>query len=141
MSELLPQDYPAFLQGLKERIRQAQTRAALAVSRELLRLYWQIGRDLEAAVRQGRWGEKVIERVAGDLKREFPGVEGFSRRNLERMRAFYLAYPDEGQFAAQPVSQLPWGHNLVLLQKLKDPAQRLWYAEQALRSNDEQSDE
>ena len=118
MSELLPQDYPAFLQGL----RQAQTRAALAV-----RLYWQIGRDLAAAVRQGRWGEKVIERVA-DLRREFPGVE----RNLERVRAFYLAYLDEGQFAAQPVSQLPWGHNLVLLQKLKDPAQRLWYAEQAL---------
>ncbi|WP_297563980.1 YhcG family protein [Meiothermus sp.] len=132
MSELLPQDYPAFLQSLKERIRQAQTRAALAVSRELMGLYWQIGRDLEAAVRQGRWGEKVIERVAGDLKREFPGVEGFSKRNLERMRAFYQAYPDEGQFAAQPVSQLPWGHNLVLLQKLKDPAQRLWYAEQAL---------
>jgi predicted nuclease of restriction endonuclease-like (RecB) superfamily len=118
MSGLLPQDYPTFLQGL----RQAQTRAALAV-----RLYWQIGRDLEAAVRQGRWGEKVIERVAADLRREFPGVEG----NLERMRAFYLAYPDGGQFAAQPVSQLPWGHNLVLLQKIKDPAQRLWYAEQA----------
>jgi len=50
------------------------------------------------------------------------------------MRAFYQAYPDEGQFAAQPVSQLPWGHNLVLLQKLKDPAQRLWYAEQALQN-------
>jgi len=82
VSELLPQDYPAFLQSLKERIRQAQTRAALAVSRELMGLYWQIGRDLEAAVRQGRWGEKVIERVAGDLKREFPGVEGFSKRNL-----------------------------------------------------------
>lgn len=132
MSDLLLQDYPTFLQGLKERIRQAQTRAALAVSRELMGLYWQIGRDLEAAVRQGRWGEKVIERVATDLRREFPGVEGFSKRNLERMRAFYLAYPDGGQFAAQPVSQLPWGHNLVLLQKLKDPAQRLWYAEQAL---------
>jgi len=113
MSDLLPQDYPTFLQGLKECIRQAQTRAALAVSRELLRLYWQIGRDLEAAVRQGRWGEKVIERVAADLRREFLGVEGFSRRNLERVRAFYLAYPDGGRFAAQPVSQLPWGHNLV----------------------------
>jgi predicted nuclease of restriction endonuclease-like (RecB) superfamily len=124
MSELLPQDYPTFLQGL----RQAQTRAALAVSRELMGLYWQIGRDLEAAVRQGRWGEKVIERVAADLRQEFPGVE----RNLERMRAFYQAYPDEGRFAAQPVSQSPWGHNLVLLQQLKDPAQRLWYAEQAL---------
>jgi len=132
MSELLPQDYPTFLQGLKARIRQAQTRAALAVSRELMGLYWQIGRDLEAAVRQGRWGEKVIERVATDLRREFPGMEGFSKRNLERVRAFYQAYPDGGQFAAQPVSQLPWGHNPVLLQKLKDPAQRLWYTEQAL---------
>jgi hypothetical protein len=70
MSELLPQDYPTFLQSLKARIRQAQTRAALAVSRELMGLYWQIGRD---------------------LRREFPGVE----RNLERMRAFCLAYPDD----------------------------------------------
>ena len=70
MSELLPQDYPAFLQGLKERIRQAQTRAALAVSRELLRLYWQIGRD------------------------------------LERTRAFYLAYPDDAYSGLERTRQV-----------------------------------
>jgi len=93
MSELLPQDYPTFLQGL----RQAQTRAALAV-----RLYWQIGRDLEAAVRQRRWGEKVIERVAADLRREFPGVE----RNLERTRAFYQAYPDDAYSGLERTRQV-----------------------------------
>lgn len=134
MSELspLPRNYSALLQSLKERIQQAQVRAALAVSRELLQLYWQVGRDLEAASQQRTWGSKVVERVAQDLQKAFPGVEGFSKRNLERMRAFFLAYPDEAQFAAQPVSQLPWGHNLALLQKLKDPTLRQWYAAQAL---------
>lgn len=106
MSELspLPRNYSALLQSLKERIQQAQVRAALAVSRELLQLYWQVGRDLEAASQQRTWGSKVVERVAQDLQKAFPGVEGFSKRNLERMRAFFLAYPDEAQFAAQPVS-------------------------------------
>jgi predicted nuclease of restriction endonuclease-like (RecB) superfamily len=132
MSLQLPEDYRAFLQSLKERIQQAQVRAALSVSRELLQLYWQIGRDLDVASQQRAWGSKVVERVAQDLQESFPGVAGFSKRNLERMRGFYQAYPDEPQFAAQPVSQLPWGHNLVLLQKLKDPTLRQWYAAQAL---------
>ncbi|MBF6594496.1 MAG: hypothetical protein IVW51_08615 [Thermaceae bacterium] len=117
----LPPDYPEVIQGLKAWIAQAQTRAALAVSRELLRLYWELGRSLDQATSQRPWGQKVTEQMVADLRRAFPGVEGFSKRNPERMRAFYRAYPQEAGFAAQPVSQLPWGHNVVLLQRLKNP--------------------
>jgi predicted nuclease of restriction endonuclease-like (RecB) superfamily len=125
----LPPGYDGFLKGLHTLA--AQTRAALAVSRELLELYWHIGRDLEAAFVEQAWGAKVLERVARDLQASLPGVEGFSKRNLERMRAFHRAYPDVEHFAAQAVSPLPWGHNVVLLQKLKDPDARLWYAQAA----------
>jgi predicted nuclease of restriction endonuclease-like (RecB) superfamily len=128
----LPKDYPSFLKTLKDRIQQSQVRAALAVSRELIGLYWEIGRDLEKAITAQNWGAKVLEQLALDLQAAFPGVVGFSRANLYRMRAFYQAYPDETEFVAQAVRQLPWGHNIVLLQKLKTPEQRLWYAQQTL---------
>ena len=127
-----PEGFETFLKSLKERISSAQTRAALAVSRELLELYWTIGRDLETAITAKAWGAKVLERVAQDLQQSYPGIEGFSKRNLERMRAFFLAYPEFEPFAAQAVSQIPWGHNVVLLQKLKNVEARVWYAQKTL---------
>ncbi|MGI4788587.1 MAG: PDDEXK nuclease domain-containing protein [Janthinobacterium lividum] len=122
--------YDDFLRELKARIRTAQVKAALAVNRELVLLYWQIGHDLVTRQQTQGWGNDVIGRLAGDLATAFPGIEGFSPRNLYRMRAFHLAYPDESQFVTQAVSQIPWGHSIVLLQKLKDNAERLWYAQQ-----------
>ena len=124
--------YEFFLQDLKTRIQQTQVRAALAVNRELVGLYWQLGRDITEAQSRYAWGDKVLERIAADLKSAFPGIEGFSKRNLERIRGFYLAYSDQIEFATQPVSQIPWSHNIILLQKLKDPIQRVWYAQQTL---------
>ena len=120
--------YDDFLRDLKDRIHTAQIKAALAVSRELIHLYWQIGRDLVTRQQTQGWGDGVIPRLAEDLATAFPGIEGFSSRNLYRMRAFHLAYPDEALFVTQPVSQIPWGHNIALLQKLKDQTERLWYA-------------
>ncbi|MBF0625279.1 MAG: DUF1016 family protein [Magnetococcales bacterium] len=120
-----------WLAELKNRIHNAQQRASLAVNRELVSLYWQIGRDILA--RQGRegWGAKVIERLAQDLRSAFPEMKGFSRANLMYMRAFAEAWPDS-EIVQQAVGQLPWGHNLVLLAKLKAPEQRLAYARRAL---------
>ena len=112
----LPADYAAWLAELKTRIHQAQQRAALAVNRELVLLYWQIGQDiLERQSREG-WGAKVIERLAQDLRNAFPDIKGFSRANLMYMRAFAEAWPDAA-IVQQAVGQLPWGHNLVLLTK------------------------
>lgn len=132
-SSILPGDdqYAAFLNSLKTRIRTAQVKAALAVNRELVLLYWQLGRDILARQEAEGWGAKVIERLAKDLKHEFPDVKGFSRSNLLYMRSFAEAYPDE-QIVQQVVGQIPWSHNIILLEKLKDPEQRLWYARQAV---------
>jgi len=127
-----PEGYTDWLSDLKTRIHTAQQRAALAVNRELVLLYWQIGRDiLERQAKQG-WGAKVIERLAHDLRTAFPDMKGFSRANLMYMRAFAEAWPD-AEIVQQAVGQLPWGHNLVLLTKLKDPAMRLTYAQRAIQ--------
>lgn len=127
-----PEGYIDWLADLKTRIHTAQQRAALAVNRELVLLYWQIGKDILARQAAQGWGAKVIERLSQDLRSAFPEMKGFSRANLMYMRAFAAAWPDE-QIVQQAVGQLPWGHNLVLLSQLKDPAQRLAYAESAIQ--------
>lgn len=126
-----PEGYADWLAELKGRIHTAQQRAALAVNRELVLLYWQIGRDILARQAAQGWGAKVIERLSQDLRAAFPEMKGFSRANLMYMRAFAAAWPDE-KIVQQAVGQLPWGHNVVLLTQLKDPAQRLAYAQSAV---------
>ena len=129
----LPDNYEAFVRGLKERIRTAQIKAALAVNKELVMLYWQLGRDILQRQEQEGWGAKVIDQLSKDLKREFPDVKGFSRTNLLYMRAFAEAYPDE-QFVQQLVGQIPWGHNVRILDMVKSPEERLWYAQQTIEN-------
>lgn len=127
-----PSGYADWLADLKTRIHSAQQRAALAVNQELVLLYWQIGQDILARQAAQGWGAKVIDRLSQDLRLAFPEMKGFSRANLMYMRAFAAAWPDE-KIVQQAVGQLPWGHNLVLLSQLKDPAQRLAYAESAIQ--------
>ena len=122
-----PAGYAEWLADLKSRIHLAQPRAALAVNTELLRLYWRIGRDILDRQAERGWGSRVVERLAHDLREAFPELRGFSRANLMYMRAFAEAWP-EGAIVQQPVGQIPWGHNIVLLTKLKDADQRLAYA-------------
>jgi len=127
----LPAEYGPFLEDLKERIRAAQLRAAVAVNRELVLLYWGIGRRiLELQHAQG-WGAQVIPKLSTDLARAFPEMKGFSPRNLKYMRAFAEAWPDE-PMVQQVVAQIPWGHNVRLLDQLNTPEARLWYARQAI---------
>lgn len=133
-TSLFPDDnYADFLNSLKQRIRTAQVKAALAVNQELVILYWQIGKEILARQEEQGWGSKVIDRLAKDLKREFPEVKGFSSRNLKYMRSFAKAYPDEAIVQA-PLAQLPWYHNIGLLDKLKDREKRLWYARKAIEN-------
>ncbi|MCX6359716.1 MAG: PDDEXK nuclease domain-containing protein [Armatimonadetes bacterium] len=130
----VPADYAAWLAEVKARVQAAQQRASLAVNRELVLLYWQIGRDI--LERQGRegWGAKVIERLAHDLRSAFPDMKGFSPRNLKYMRAFAEAWPD-ADFVQGVLAQLPWYHQLALLDKLDGNAERRWYAAKALEHN------
>jgi predicted nuclease of restriction endonuclease-like (RecB) superfamily len=129
-----PEGYADWLHELKSRIHTAQQRATLAVNRELVLLYWQIGRDILARQAMQGWGAKVIERLAQDLRTAFPDMKGFSPRNLKYMRAFAEAWPD-AEFVQQAVAQLPWGHNLVLLDRLNTAQERRWYAAKALEHN------
>ncbi|MCF5086202.1 DUF1016 family protein, partial [Pseudomonas gessardii] len=129
-----PEGYGDWLKELKKRIHSAQIRASLAVNRELVLLYWQIGQDILTRQAQQGWGAKVIERLARDLRSAFPDMKGFSPRNLKYMRAFAEAWPDV-QFVQQAAAQLPWGHNLVLRDKLPGPEPRRWYAAQAIEHN------
>jgi predicted nuclease of restriction endonuclease-like (RecB) superfamily len=122
--------YTDWLSDLKSRIQNARMRAALAVNTELVRLYWEIGRDILARQQQQGWGAKVIERLAADLRNEFQDMKGFSRANMLYMRAFAEAWPDEA-IVQQLVGQLPWGQNLVLITKVKSREEREWYARKA----------
>jgi predicted nuclease of restriction endonuclease-like (RecB) superfamily len=131
-NDLVPPDYEQFLGELKDRIRRAQVRAALSVNRELVLLYWQIGHEISARMKEQGWGAKVVDRLARDLKHEFPEMKGFSPRNLRYMRAFAEAYPDEAMLQ-QVVATLPWAHNVVLLDKTKDADERAWYANAAVQ--------
>ena len=126
-----PSGFPEFLQDLKGRIRTAQVRAAFAVSRELVLLYWSIGRDLSQRFVTEKWGGKIVERLAHDLQAEFPGVEGFSPRNLRYMRSLAEAWP-EPEILQQLIAKLPWGHNLRVLDRIKDRSTREWYLRAAL---------
>lgn len=133
MSDLfkITEDYKSFLNDLQERVRGAQVRAALAVNNELVTLYWGIGRAILERQRQHGWGAKVIDRLSADLRRAFPEMKGFSSRNLKYMRAFAEAYPDE-QFVQQVVAQIPWGHNVRILDAASDAAEREWYVRQTI---------
>lgn len=174
----LPSGYAGLLTRVKERVRTAQIKAALSANRELILLYWDIGRAIVEAQKDKGYGKRVVEILSADLRREFPAMSGLSALNLWRMRAFYLAYGASDQklsravtesdstpqrnlrqpvsetsaqsarrpplpILSQPVTEsagaalelpasLPWGHNIVLLQKLKELNTRLWYARAAL---------
>lgn len=144
--------YSALLADIKQRIGQAQTRAMLAVNAELIRLYWEIGQMLDARQKIEGWGAAVIPRLARDIRNELPEVKGFSERNIKRMLAFYREYRDL-EFVPQAVAQiepaekvpqpvalfpqellsaLPWGHHLLLMEKIKDVTTRLWYMQATL---------
>jgi predicted nuclease of restriction endonuclease-like (RecB) superfamily len=129
----LPEGYEPFLKDLKERIRTAQVRAALAVNRELVLLYWSIGRDILARQKQHGWGAKIIDRLAADLHTAFPEMTGLSPRNLKYMRAFAEAWPDEPIVQAA-LAQITWYHNIALVEKLNTPEERLWYARQTIQN-------
>jgi predicted nuclease of restriction endonuclease-like (RecB) superfamily len=139
---IVTSDYLAFLKNIKEQIVVAKIRAASAANKALLSLYWNIGREIVVKQERLGWGKSVIDQLSRDICREFSDSEGFSPRNLWRMRAFYLAYPEKVppavaesfSFLPQAVAEIPWGHHILLMEKVKDKNTRLWYALQALKN-------
>lgn len=126
-------EYQTLLEQLKTEIRSVRLKAALAANAELLLLYWKMGNMiLEQEGREG-WGAKVVERLAADLKREFPDMQGISPRNLRYTKKFAQAYPDESILQAT-LAKLPWYHHLTLLDKVKDEQERLFYVQEAIEN-------
>ena len=122
----LPDDYAGLLAEVRERIRSAQYAALRAVNTELVGLYWDIGRMIVERQEAEGWGKSVVQQLAADLRVEFPGMAGFSRRNVFYMREFYLRYRDLPK--VQPlVAQIGWTHNLLILQRCKDALEREFY--------------
>ena len=153
-----PAGYPDWLGDIKTQIHEARQRAAQALNLELVSLYWRIGRAILDQQDQQGWGAKVIDRLAQDLRTNFPEMKGFSRTNLMYMRAFAEAWPDTGNCAAvgaqieigrirpptagqldpivqQLLDKLPWGHHCVLLDRFKTREEREWYAAKAIEHN------
>lgn len=138
-SVTMPEGYVKFLKDIKDRIRVAQVKAALSVNRELLSLYWDIGKLIVQRQETERWGKSVVEQLSHDIRTEFPHIKGFSPQNLWHMRSFFLAWTEEvlnlqqpvgdldGKSLPQTVGEIPWGHNLQLIAKIKDPMEQFWF--------------
>jgi predicted nuclease of restriction endonuclease-like (RecB) superfamily len=130
MSEILRKDYKTFLAEVKERIRQAQYETLKAVNKELIQLYWDIGKMIVDKQKQYSWGKSIVENLAQDLQKEFPGMSGLSGRNLWYMRNFFLTYRDCPKL--QPlVAEISWTHNLIIMEKCKDKLEREFYIRMA----------
>ncbi len=128
----LPGGYAAFLADLKGRVERERLRVVVAANSALVLLYWDLGKAILDRQAVEGWGAKVIDRLATDLAEAYPNMKGFSPRNLLFMRSFAEAYPDHEQ-VKQLVSLLPWGHVIRLLQRIKAPGIRDWYAQAALQ--------
>ena len=139
----MPVGYQEFLEDVKSRIRSARVKAALSANRELILLYWGIGKSIVERQSRAGWGKAIVPNLSRDLRAEFPDMRGFSAENIRRMRAFYLAYAgarsnqsqavtDLTRMVPQAVTEVPWGHNLVLLFKLNNMGLRIWYAQKTI---------
>lgn len=125
--------YVTILEELKIKIRQAQYKAVISANKEMIFLYWDIGKTILIQQEKQGWGAKVIDRLSHDLCKTCPDMKGLSSRNLKYMRAFAEAYPDK-QFVQQLAAQIPWFHNCVIMDKVRVPDQRGWYIRQTIEN-------
>lgn len=126
-------DYVDFFSHIKERLKVSQMRAALAANQELIKFYWELGNDLIEKQKRHQWGSHFLEQFSHDMRQAFPKMQGFSVRNLQRMRQFAMQY-SASAITTQAVPQLPWGHIVRLMQMVKNEAEREWYAEQTIKN-------
>ena len=130
MNKPTSEDYGNLLVEVKQRIRSAQYEALKAVNKELITLYWDIGKMIVTRQQGAKWGKSVVEQLAKDLQNEFPGISGFSSANLWRMRLFYETFVNNEKLAPL-VREIGWTHNLVILEKCKDDLEREFYIKMA----------
>ena len=125
----LDKDYLSFLQKIRKKLQHTQVKAALAANTVQIQFYWELGSDIIKQQATKHWGSRFLDQLSQDMRKAFPGMQGFSKRNLEYMRLLASVYPSWDEFTQQPAAQLPWSHTQLLLDKYKsDPIQFEWYA-------------
>jgi predicted nuclease of restriction endonuclease-like (RecB) superfamily len=128
-------DYKAFVQDIKQQVQSVQIKAAIMVNQALLQLYWDLAERIVTQQQTTTWGDGFLLQLSRDLQTEFPDMKGFSKRNLELMRQWYRFWSEQPAIAKQLVAQIPWGHNLVILSKIKNPNQAVFYVQKTLQNN------
>jgi predicted nuclease of restriction endonuclease-like (RecB) superfamily len=131
---ILDNSYKHWLEGIKHKIKTAQLKAAVSVSSQMLEMYWQLAEEIVAKQKTANWGEAVLEQLSIDLKLSFPNINGFSRRNLYAIRQWYLFYSTQHEFVPQLVAQIPWGHNRLIISKVKNVEEAIFYCKAALEN-------
>ncbi len=126
MNKIEQAAYKNFVELIKEKVYQAQYKALKSVNKELIKLYWEIGESIIAKQEQYGWGKSIVENLAKDLQKEFPGVKGFSNSNLWRMRSLFFEYQSNTKLAPL-VREIGWSHNIVVMEKCKDDLEREFY--------------
>lgn len=129
------EDYLAFIQDIKQRIQGAQIKASVAVNQALLHLYWELAERIVAKQQDSAWGDGFLLQMSRDLQAEFPEIKGFSLRNLKYMRQWFQFWSAEPAIGQQLVAQIPWGHNLVIISKIKTIDQALFYVQKTIQNN------
>ena len=131
-------NYHKWVIELKQKIQTAQLKATLSVNKQLLNLYWEIGKSISSKINNAKWGTSVVNKLAQDLKNEFPNQKGFSRSNLFSMKKWYEFYsisdlnPEKVQ---QLVGQIPWGHNVLIISKVISLTEAIFYCNKTLENN------
>ncbi len=128
-------EYLYWLNNLKSRIKRGQIQAALSANSELIKLYWDIGKDIFDKQEYQNWGNSIVENLSKDLKAEFPNMKGFSRRNLFYMKKFYEFYKSDFEKVQRLVAQIPWGHNILIVSKSKTIKEALFYLNETFENN------
>jgi len=127
-------EYGDWIKSLKTKIHVARRKVAFSINSQLIELYWEIGKDIVERQENSNWGSSFIERTATELKHEFPDIKGFSRRNLYAVRQWYTFYSQKYQFVPHTVAQIPWGHNRLIISKIKDVESAEFYCLQTIKN-------
>lgn len=122
----LSAEYSLFLNEITTRIRSAQYEALKAVNKEMIALYWEVGKRISEQQAASGWGKSVVEKLSGDIQKEFPGIQGFGVRNMWDMARFYAEY-QANEFLQPLVAEISWSKHIVILTKCKDTQQRQFY--------------
>jgi len=132
--EIQNKQYYNWLENIKQKIKTAQLKVAVSINTQLMQLYWELAKEIVEKQNDSSWGDSILEQLAIDLKLNFPDIKGFSRRNLYAIRQWYLFYSSSSEFVPQAVAQIPWGHNRLIISKIKSTTEALFYCKATIEN-------